>query len=325
MMRVLLAAFAVSIAPAFASGPGTSAGQFLRIPVGARAPALGGAFSALADDITAIHYNPAGLAQLEGKEAAISYNAYFKDTASQFLGYGQKIGACTLAGAINLFAVKDIEKRSVSAGDADKPDLGTFKAQDMALSLGWGHKFDVSGKDLNVGAALKYITSDLGDTTGVGLSIGNKDAKADTVAVDLGVMAPLGEPESMMGGSLQGSLAVLNLGGELKYANEGDPLPLNIKPGVAWKGKAGGKALNAVLDADLIVNDSVNLINLGFEYWMIEQLGLRAGYQLGRDKGAGPGIGAGLGFRHAGLGVDYAFVPFGDLGDTHRVSLSLKF
>ncbi|MBI4064288.1 MAG: hypothetical protein HY401_08330, partial [Elusimicrobia bacterium] len=46
--------------------------------------------------------------------------------------------------------------------------------------------------------------------------------------------------------------------------------------------------------------------------------------QLKEDNPA-PGIAAGLGFKHMGLNIDYAFVPFGNLGNTHRVSLGYRF
>ncbi|MBI4369802.1 MAG: PorV/PorQ family protein [Elusimicrobia bacterium] len=305
-VEVLFLAASCILRPAtsFASGVGTSGGQFLRVPVGARAAAMGGAFSALADDVTAIYWNPAGLAQLQKREVSLSYNSYFADTSGQFLGYGQG----NFGVSINMLGVADIEKRSATGGDADTPDLGTFSAKDMAGSVAWAKTM---GR-MNIGIAAKYISSDLGDLS------------ATSFAADLGAIMSLGEAGAIMGGSLQGSLALLNLGGELKFDQEGDPLPLDIKPGLAWKGKAAGRTLNAVLDADFLINDQVNLVQLGLEYWLIEQMGFRAGYQAGRGSGTG-GFAAGLGFKHAGLGVDYAFVPFGDLGDTHRVSLSLRF
>lgn len=321
----LSALFALSASSSsFSGGVGTTGAQFLRVPVGARAAGMGSAFSSLADDITAIYWNPAGLVSLEQREFSLSYNAYFEDTAAQFLGYGQKMGPGHFGASLNMLSVRDIEKRSVSAGDRDTPDLGTFKTQDMAGSVAYAHKLNIKDRDLSVGAAVKYISSDLGDTTGVGLSYGNIKATAETFALDLGAIMPLGQPESFKGGSLQASLAVLNLGGELKFQDEADPLPLNVKPGVAWKGKANNKPLNAVLDADLLLNDSLTLVNLGFEYWMMQQFAFRAGYQLKEDNPA-PGIAAGLGFKHMGLNIDYAFVPFGNLGNTHRVSLGYRF
>lgn len=290
----------------FASGPGTSGGQFLRVGVGARAAGMGGAFSSLADDASAIYWNPSGLAQLSQKEVTLSYNAYFLDTSAQFLGYAQPMAGGVFGVSVNMLSVKDIGKRSVTGGDADAPDQGTFKTSDLAGTLAYARKLD----DLNLGVGVKYISSDLGSSD-------YGTASANAFAVDLGAMYNINE-------NLQASLAVLNLGTKLKYISESDPLPLNIKPGVAWKGDVGFGKLNAVLDADLLVNDGLNYVQPGVEYWPIEMLAIRAGYQIGRDSSAG-GLGAGLGFRHSSLSVDYAFVPFGNLGDTHRVSLGLRF
>jgi hypothetical protein len=52
---------------------------------------------------------------------------------------------------------------------------------------------------------------------------------------------------------------------------------------------------------------------------------LRTGYQFGRNTGAGSGFSVGMGLTFSNLGLDYAFVPYGDLGDTHRISLGYKF
>ena len=51
----------------------------------------------------------------------------------------------------------------------------------------------------------------------------------------------------------------------------------------------------------------------------------RLGYKSGRSRNAGSGVSAGLGIRTGSLGVDYAFSPFGDLGDAHRFTLNFRF
>jgi len=115
-------------------------------------------------------------------------------------------------------------------------------------------------------------------------------------------------------------------GGELKFASEGDPLPLNIKPGVAWKfqfERFGTLAL--AMDSDLLVNDGLAFVQPGFEWRAHPAFALRGGYQIGRDEDAGSGLGVGAGFYLYSMSLDYAFVPFGDLGDTHRVSLGFMF
>lgn len=293
-----------------AGSKGTSGAQFLRIGVGARGPAMAGAVSPIVDDASAIYWNPAGLSRMEKKEVQVSYNAYFKDTSSQFIGYGHPTADHgTFGAAINMFGVKDIEKRSDTAGDADIPDLGKFDTRDMAGSLGWANKMSLGTGRMHYGAALKFISSNLGTES------------AATGAADLGMAWDLREE-----GGLTMSLAVLNLGGELKFKSDGDPLPLNIKPALAYRMnfERMGK-LTAVLDSDLLVNDGLAYVQPGFE-WMVHPIfTLRSGYQFGRDKDAGSGFAAGVGFRLMSINIDYAFVPYGDLGDTHRMSLGYRF
>lgn len=294
----------------FAAGKGTSAGQFLRVGVGARGPAMGGAFSPIANDVTALYWNPAGLAQLERKEVGISYNSYFEDTAAQFLGYAHPTAEKgTFGFGLNMFGVQDIEKRSAAGGDADTPDLGEFDTRDMALSIGWANKRDMGRGKINYGAALKYISSDL------------ETEKAATAALDLGMIYHLRED-----GGMSLSMALLNAGGELKYDEEGDALPLTVKPGMAYRmnfERMGG--LTMAVDADLVTTDGLVVVQPGVEWTPHKVLSLRTGYQIGRDDEAGSGFAAGVGFNLMNLNFDYAFVPYGDLGDSHRVSLGLKF
>lgn len=293
-----------------AKGKGTSGAQFLRIGASARASGMGGAFGALADDASAIYYNPAGLSTLQKKEVSLSYNVYFEDTASQFLGYAhptERMG--TFGVSADMFTVDKIEKRSATGGDADTADLGTFKTRDMALALGWGNKLSLGSSNLNFGLALKYISSDLN----------TKSAK--TGAVDLGLLYKFHDEEGLSLG-----LSVLNLGGQLKFQDSGDPLPLTVKPSVAYRQLTQklGK-FNFALDGDMMVHDGNGTVQPGLEWWPVSAFAVRTGYQFGRDKNAGSGFSAGVGFRLASLALDYAFVPYGDLGDTHRMSLGFKF
>ncbi|MFC1522646.1 PorV/PorQ family protein [Elusimicrobiota bacterium] len=304
--QIFIALFA-SASLLHAAGVGTTGGQFLRVGVGARAIGMGSSFSALADDSTAIYWNPAGLSQLEKKEIGVSYNAYFEDTASQFISYAHPYekGVCALS--LKMLSVTDIEKRSAIGGDADTPNLGTFKTGDLAFSVAHSRKIDVGGKDLRLGLALKYIASDLGPES------------ASTFALDLGSIYHLND-------AWQTSFAIQNIGGKLKFVDEGDPLPLRVKPGVAYKKDLANEGkLIGTLDADLLFVDKRYLINPGVEWWPKEMFAVRAGYQLGRDSDAGPGVSAGLGYRVSNVGIDYAFAPYGVLGNTHQISLAFKF
>ena len=292
----------------WAAGKGTSGGQFLRVGAGARAMGMAGAFSSLADDATAIYWNPAGMSILDKREVSLSYNAYFKDTSSQFASYAHPTSNGAVGIGMTLFSVKDIDHRTAGAGDSDTPDLGSFNTQDMALSLGYASRFEMGESKLHYGAALKYISSDL------------ETEKAATGALDLGMLYRFHDEAG-----LGFSVSVLNLGGELKFDGEGDPLPLTVKPGISFRKDLGRMKLNAVLDSDILLNDDKAYVQPGFELWVAPSVALRTGYQFGRGDGAGSGVAAGLGVKVSRVMIDYAFVPYGDLGDTHRMSVGMKF
>lgn len=306
----IAALLSTSMNLAWATGKGESGAQFLRIGAGARALGMAGAFSPVADDATAIYWNPAGMASVEKREVSLTYDSYFKDSASQYLGYAHPMGEKgTLGLGVSMFSVRNIDKRSATGGDADSPDMGTFNTQDLSVSIGWANKMGLGSGRLNYGVAGKFIRSDLGTSN------------AATGALDMGTMYKFSEDS---GFNL--SLAVLNLGGQLKFNSEGDPLPLSVRPGMAWTGNVGsmGKLIAAV-DADMEIHDGKTFIEPGVEWQIHPAIALRTGYQFGRDTGAGSAYSVGMGFNVSNLKIDYAFVPYGDLGDTHRISLGYKF
>jgi long-subunit fatty acid transport protein len=60
---------------------GTIGGQFLKIGIGARATAMGSAFVSVADDASAIYWNPAGVARVSKNVATINHAAWLADTS----------------------------------------------------------------------------------------------------------------------------------------------------------------------------------------------------------------------------------------------------
>jgi len=64
---------------AHASGPGTTGGTILSMPMGARAIAMGEAYTAQADDVSSLYWNPAGLALLNQSQASFMYSQEFQD------------------------------------------------------------------------------------------------------------------------------------------------------------------------------------------------------------------------------------------------------
>src|SRR2546428_3886344 len=67
---------------------GGTSGEFLLLGAGARGAALGGAYAALATDVTSLYYNPPGVAQLSRPRAMVSTYSYVADTRYSWVGIG---------------------------------------------------------------------------------------------------------------------------------------------------------------------------------------------------------------------------------------------
>src|SRR5438552_14250115 len=84
---LILPLLAVSVQLAEASDTGTTAANFLKLGIGPRAVAMGEAQVGLADDVYATYWNPAGLAQLQNREAGFVQTQYIQDIQSQYAAY----------------------------------------------------------------------------------------------------------------------------------------------------------------------------------------------------------------------------------------------
>jgi len=107
---------------------------------------MGGAFGGVADDVHAIYYNPAGLGYLEGVQAAAMHNAHFQDISHNFGAMAVPVlswvdtrrrrnALGVMAFSLTSLSVDDIQRRGLV--ETDQP-TGTFEAQDLAYTLGYG-------------------------------------------------------------------------------------------------------------------------------------------------------------------------------------------
>lgn len=299
LFALTAAAALAAASPSAAAGVGTTGAQFLQVGVGARPLAMAGAFTALADDANAVNWNPGALGEVKTKNFTASYNALFKDESQGFLAYAAPAGKSgAVAVGVNYLIVSDIQRRDQ---DTESPD-STFANHNYALDLAYGRS--VLPGVLSVGANLKYIREDL-------------DAfKGSAMAVDFGALYHT--PVEL----LTAGLTVQNLGTKIGP----DPLPLTVKGGVAYR--MFRSRLILASDVDWRAVDERVYGDLGAEFWIDKALALRSGYQLGHgeDKaGSLVGFAAGFGVKISSLSLDYAFVPFGDLGNTHRFTFGWSF
>ncbi len=283
------------------SAKGTTSGSFLKLGAGARASALGEAYSAVADEASALYWNPAALTQIPGGSLTVMHAAYIESSAydsafvAQNLG---RLGSVALGG--QFFTVGPITQTDVQGNE-----LGTLNPHDMAVSFGYGHTL---GKGA-LGFSGKFIQSTLLHS-------------AQTQALDLGLLSPVFFQER-----LRLSLVMTNLGGRLKYDREAFDLPQALKVGSrlhlspTWMVSLEG----------VVPNDNRPYVALGTEYTIpvssFTQVALRMGGNsraLGDLEGLNSlSLGSGLNLRS--FSIDYAFLPMGDLGTTHRFSLSYKW
>jgi hypothetical protein len=263
---------------------------------------MGESFCAVADDINALYWNPAGIAQIQERQCTFMYSDWLEKIKYNYLAYvhPEKILDGIMGGAITLLDPGSIDKRN-----EDGEDEGSYEAKDMALAVSYARQLM---DNCSLGATLKYIQMEI-------------DGKKSTgVALDVGCLY---KPEIE---NLTLAAVVQNFGPKLSaFDKEKDGLPTNFKVGGAYK--LLDNALTLSLDINFPSDNDTNF-NFGVEYWFREIMAIRAGYKtLTKKELKSSDLTFGAGFRLAGtgIGIDYAYCDYDDLGDTHRVSLMTKF
>jgi len=272
----------LAAAPAAAGGKGTTSAPFLKIPVNARAVALGGSFTGVGGDVTGLEYNPAGLAGLRRTDISFTYIDYLEGTSFQ----------SAAAGLPFLFPGQRGKGPEPVDGNFDQRKLFTgvrynqFRASDDArneVGIKQGN-FSVQDQLFHVGLALP-IRPRL--ALGVGLKSIRQEldtARSSTFALDTGLLW-LGRRGLSVGASL------LNIGPAKAFEEESSPLPLLMRVGVARPVK------RVLLVADAVRGrDTVTRLSGGGEWTPTKQLSLRAGVFHESEIG----FTTGLGFMFAG-------------------------
>ena len=139
----------------YANGPGTTAASFLKIGVGARAAAMGEAFTALASDGTSLYWNPAGLAQLKTKEISATYNSWFEEIRQGYLS----LIFPSLRGTMGL-GTNYVDMGKLGGRDLEGNPTGDFTASDTHIFIGYAKKLKKSSWGLTLGWLQDVIKDD---------------------------------------------------------------------------------------------------------------------------------------------------------------------
>ncbi len=299
-IAVLVAALvALPFAGLLAGEPGTSGFLFLRLGNGARAGAMGEAFTAVADDATGIYYNPAGMAGADGVDLNVTHSEWLMDVRFEQVSVVNEM----LGGAVGL------NFTGVYYGDMDRyPDYpalvpdGTFSPYDMSLAAGYA--MDVL-PNLSAGVTAKLIYEKIDFESATGW------------AVDVGIVH-----RSMIEG-LTLAASMLNFGPQAKFVVEKFYPPFQMRGGAAYRYDAPWLKGNVILASDAVFpNDGTAKLHMGMEYNYRRLASVRAGYKSNYQV-QGPTFGFGVAYRS--LRFDYAYMPMEfDLGDSHRFSINVS-
>ncbi|MDD5772476.1 MAG: PorV/PorQ family protein [bacterium] len=283
----------------YAGSAGTSGAAFLKILPGVRAQAMGGAYTALAEGVSGIHWNPAGIAFSGDKEFSALYMKWIADINYGFLGYAQPVGSNVTLGFTGIYLTTKIEGR-----DTLGQNTGDINFNNFAGTINYSYLFS---EESSWGVNLRYIKEDLDSD------------KIKALAYDVGYLS------RFMDGKFRLGFAVQNLGGKIGLDKK-DDLPLNYKAGIAilpWKDK-----LAFAFDGNF-PNDAKQRYNIGLEYCPADLIALRCGYRLNYDQKGMDAVSFGLGIVHKSesrIGyIDIAYLPYGELGDVYKVSYTIQF
>ena len=288
-MHARTVVFYLALAAALAGNPEPGvADTSLQVPVGARALGMGGAFSAIADDGTAIFWNPAGLPWLGHQEISLSHaDLYGSGIRDDFISFILPLTS-NQAAAVDWYQ---------SGYDDDELGFGESR-----IDLAYGRKF---GSTVSVGAGVKYLQRhvDLDGSTvrrgsGFGLDVGVLFRPLRTLRVSAVVQDAFDTQLDYSDGN----------GSSIAY-------PRTTRVGAAFLPKSWG---TFAVDFD-------DRFHAGLELRPIGPIAIRSGLQTDFGGAGDHMFSFGAGVRWNVFRLDYALVDHVDLGSTSHFGLAISF
>ncbi len=293
---------------------GISTAQFLKIGVGGRATAMGDAFIAVANDASALFWNPAGVSQISNDQFMFSHNEWVVDIKHEFFGAVYHLSPMDVVGLS--FTALHMEDMPVTTEFQPYGTGEYFKFGDIAIGLTYSRKMT---EQFSFGGTIRYLEETM------------DKLKMRGIMIDLGTYYWTGL------GSTRFAVAITNFGNEL--SPDGKVVLFGKREKSNWQSFSPptmfriGFAFEPYETEEHKVTTSIQLnhpndnsesVSLGGEYSWQKMLSLRAGYKINVDEqdftfGAGFTVPVSI----AEVTVDYAYAKFERLGSTHRFSLIL--
>lgn len=314
---------------------GTTAANFLKIGVGARALGMGEASATLAEDVTALYWNPAGLAQVDNTQFLFNHYDYIADIYLDYGGVAISFGQIGTVGLhFGYLGMPDLERTTIL-----EPDGTGEMVSASSFTAGLSYARRLTDR-FHMGGTLKMIRENLWHTSATGF------------ALDLGLTyrtifknIKIGMSISNFGTSMQLSGRDLLVMHDIDISSNGNnsninadlktdefSLPILFRMGLSANVMREFMHLD---DNDLILavdavhpNDNFEYMNMGMEYAWHKILFLRGGYRqmFLKDAEGGMTFGFGLNLKlfHYHFIMDYAAIDYGRLDRLNKFSLILS-
>jgi hypothetical protein len=295
---------------------GISTAQFLKIGVGSRATAMGDAFVAVANDVSSLYWNPAGLVLSNKNEIMFSHNNWIVDIGHEFFGTSYHLSQNDAIG----IALSSLHMEDMAVTTEVNP-FGTgeyFSFSDFAISATYSRKMT---DQFSFGATVRYFEETL------------DKLKMRGILVDLGTYYWTGL------GSTRFAVTITNFGNEL--APDGKIKLFGGREKTQWQSFSPptmfriGFALEPYQNLEHRITTSIQLnhpndnsenVSTGLEYAWHEMFFIRGGYKINVDEqDLSFGVGFNIDLDIAEFTMDYSFANFERLGSAHRFSIILGF
>jgi hypothetical protein len=288
----------------------TRAAVLLTLPASSRGLALGDAWGAVADDESALFYNPAQLARVRGIAVGGSLQNYIASTTLGAVAVALPLKYGTVGLGLQLLdygTADEVVPADGTGGQVGTPTGSTVTAEDMAFTLGYGIALG-SRHELRVGAALKYARQEVASYSG------------GAVAGDIGAAYTLRSGWDV-------SAAVQHMGSKLTLAEVSAPMPLTWRAAIAAPVmQLDAFTLRPMAEARQVSGAEVTGVFATEGTWRTGTgstvLSARAGYAFRASTDARAPLTVGAGITLGRLQVDYAYEGFDLIGGaTNRVGV----
>lgn len=310
---------------------GTTAAEFLSIPVGARSTGMGNAVTAQVDDLSSIYWNPAGLTSLDKPSLSFETAKWINQINFNYGAFSTPLAGGTLG--IGMTSIRTPEMEVITVEEQDGTGE-TFNAASYAVSVSYARKLT---DRFSIGGTAKLVSERIwhSSANGVAIDIGTlfitpfRGVRLGAAITNFGTKLQMGGDDLLITTDIDQNAEGNNESQRGFLRTDKFGMPLMMRIGLAGEViKTKQARLTLAVDA-LSPNNSEQFLNLGAELGLLGDLViLRGGYNelLMTDSVRGLSAGAGIRYRFGSvnLGVDYAYEAQKYFNAINRLTVSMK-